>query len=108
MYLLVEKDISNFLNYYSEIVELMFSYDFLTFNTRDEENDILAICFYTTLLTSVWAWAFMLGVTLWPLFKWMESVLDTQKSPVGVIMTIGGVPFSLMIVASGYLNLLFT
>ena len=108
VYLLGDKDLSIFLNNYSDIVRLMFSYDFLTFNTGYEPNDVLAICFYTTLLTSVWAWAFMLGATLWPLFKRMESVLDTQKSPVGVIMTIGGVPFSILIVVSGYLNLLIS
>ena len=99
-------NLSSFLDVYTRIVIQMFSLDFLAFNI-DKEYVFFAICFYTTLLTSVWAWAFMLGATLWPLCKRMESVLDTQKFPVGVIMTIGGIPLSLIIVVFGYLDILF-
>ena len=73
-----------------------------------EPNDFLSIFFYTTLFASLWAWVFMLGTKLCPLFVWLAGdVLDIDSHPVGAAMTIGGVFFGLMIIISGYVWRLF-
>ena len=53
-------------------------------------GDIIGIFLYTTLLTSIWVWVFMLGISLWPLLRRVMGWLDSDRQPVGVVMTLGG------------------
>ena len=74
----------------------------------DPENDFLSIFFYTTLFTSVWAWVFMLGIKLWPLFaRMLRETLNVNQYPVGSAMTIGGIFIGLVISFVGYVWKLF-
>ena len=66
------------------------------------------IFFYTTFLTSIWVWVFMLGIKLWPLFAWLEgTLLNVKKHPVGVAVTIGGVAIGAAITPVGVVMSLF-
>ena len=61
----------------------------LIFINLDMSIDPFSIFFYTTLFTSVWVWVFMLGVTLWPLLKWILGKLNVNKYPVLVTTVVG-------------------
>ena len=65
------------------------------------------IFFYTTFFTSIWVWLFMLGIKVWPLFAWLEgTILDADKHPLGVAMTIAGIACGIVIIPVGYILLL--
>ena len=70
-------------------------------------SDFLAICLYTSLLTSVWVWTFSLGLILWPTIGGLASCFNTQYRPVGAAMTIGGILFGLLVMAGAYARILF-
>ena len=57
---------------------------------QDEFWNIFGIFLYTTFFTSIWVWAFQIGLTLWPILKWLRKLLDVDEYPVGSAMTIGG------------------
>ena len=94
-------DMADFGDMVSEIFDGVF-FRGLTFSHDDPIFDIFGIFFYTTLFTSVWLWVFVVGLALWPPFKWLRRTLNAEESPVGVAMTIGGVVLGLVITAIGY------
>ena len=55
--------------------------------------DLLSVYFYTALSTSIWVWMFFLGIKLWPSLSRVGRLLDVDRAPVGVAMTIGGLFF---------------
>ena len=63
----------------------------LTFSNTDETVDFFVIFFYTTLFTSIWVWVFMLGITLWPLLRWIHRATKVDTYPVLVATAVGGV-----------------
>ena len=64
----------------------------LTFSNEDMTLDLFGIFFYTTLFTSVWVWEFMLGITLWPLLRWIHGLtVIVDKYPVSVTTVVGGI-----------------
>ncbi len=69
----------------------------LTFSHDDEFMDPFALFFHTSLFTSVWAWALMLGGILWSL-TFGSRVLERrgfnalyEKAPVTCILIYGAV-----------------
>ena len=52
-------------------------------------SDILIIYFYTALFTSVWLWIFLIGIKVWPLYRWLSGILDIDNIPVGSTMVVG-------------------
>ena len=71
------------------------------------KGDILSLCFYTTLFSSLWAWAFALGLFFWPALGRASGVLDTRRHPVGVAMTIGGAFLGILAATVEYARILF-
>ena len=59
--------------------------------------DILAIFFFTTLLTSIWVWIFIMGVSFWPLLTSIRSVLRVRKYPIGSATMIGSVALCILV-----------
>ena len=70
------------------------------------QYDVLGIIFYTTLMTSIWVWVFLIGLGLWRWLKFLRNVLDVHKHPLGSIMTLGAVPISFFVAAVGYVRML--
>ena len=64
--------------------------------------DLISVYFYTALSTSIWAWLFFLGIKLWPSLSWVGKLLDVDRAPVGVAMTIGGLFSGLAITLATY------
>lgn len=75
----------------------------LAFSGYSNYPDIFALCFYTTLFTSVWVYAFMLGNIFWPMFSVLRDFLNIEKYPVGASMTIGGAILGTTVMLSSYL-----
>ena len=74
----------------------------------NKPGSFYGIFFYTTFLTSIWVWVFMLGIKLWPLFAWLEgTVLNVRKHPVGVAMTIAGLAIGAVMTPVGVVMSLF-
>ena len=82
--------------------DFFFGYQFIF--PRDNSNDVFAICFYSTLFTSVWVWSCVLGRMVWPLFDWLRNFIDTEKYPIGVCMTMGGICLGTVTAIIGYLS----
>lgn len=72
------------------------------FFSSTEPTDLFAIFFYTTFFTSVWLWAFILGIKLGSLRAWLGYKPDVDKYPVASAMLIGGVLSGLLITVVGY------
>ena len=49
----------------------------ITFSHSDPSFDPITIFFYTTLFTSIWAWAFMCGSICWPVYNWLRNLLGS-------------------------------
>ena len=64
--------------------------------------DLISIYFYTALSPSIFAWLFFLGIKLWPSLSWVGRLLDVDRAPVGVAMTIGGLFIGLVITLLAY------
>ena len=70
--------------------------------------DYFAICFYTTMFTSVWVWIFLVGIRCWPLFVGLtRNVIDVDRHPVGAAMTIGGMVGGMAIASLMYIGRIF-
>lgn len=64
--------------------------------------DLFSVYFYTALSTSIWVWMFFLGIKLWPSLSRVGRLLDVDRAPVGVAMTIGGLFFGFAITLATY------
>ena len=85
-----------FMSLLREIGALLFGVFFeggLIFSHSNVTTDPFALFFYTSLVTSVWVWGFMLGVIAWsvfgPLLPRVLGVLYT-RNPVTCVMAISG------------------
>ena len=52
-------------------------------------HDLIFILLCTTMLTSIWLWTFVIGVLLWPMFKWLNHFIKVENYPMGTAMIIG-------------------
>jgi len=98
---------SQFRDGYSTAIEITFGFEILFFDDGYDWFYLYILLFFiffcTTLLTSVWVWAVMLGGWLWPLATRSLAVLNIKKWPVAASMTIGGFVFGLVYFSSGLL-----
>ena len=63
----------------------------MTFSHPEEiVFDFFSIFFFTTLITSVWVWVFMLGITLWPLLRRIYRRGNVEH-PALLSVVVGGV-----------------
>ena len=62
-------------------------------------NDIVFLILFTTMLTSIWLWVFVVGMLLWStlgsihrvvIFGWVYRLLNVEKYPVSIAMALGG------------------
>ena len=72
------------------------------FEHARSQFDVVGIIFYTTLMTSIWVWVFLMGLGLWRGLKILRNILDVNKHPLGSIMTLGAIPIAFMITGAGY------
>ena len=61
-------------------------------------NNVLGVFFVTTMFTSIWAWAYVIGARLWPFLTFLRKAFDCEKHPVGAAMTIGGMVVGAVVV----------
>ena len=71
-------------------IELFFRGGLIFSCSAEIITDPFSIFFFTTLLTSVWVWIFMLGNTLWPLLRKIHHKGNVEEYPVLVSMVVGG------------------
>ena len=66
-------------------------------------NDIVFLILFTTMLTSIWLWVFVVGIWLWSTlgsihrvvaFGWIHRLLNVEKYPVSIAMALGGLPLA--------------
>lgn len=57
----------------------------------DEETRVFGVFFLSTLFTSVWVWAYMIGIFLLPVLSFLKKLFNIDVYPVGAAMTIGAV-----------------
>ena len=57
----------------------------------NESTRVYGVLFLSTLFTSVWVWAYLTGIFLWPVLTFLKGLFNVEKYPVGTAMTIGGV-----------------
>ena len=74
----------------------------ILFANNEPQFDLLCVMFYTTLVTSIWVWAFLIGMGLWRGLKFVRKILDAKKHPLGTLMTLGAVPIALSVAVAGY------
>lgn len=72
----------------SIVQDVLFSYGWIFLS--DDEYNLFGVFFVTTFFTSVWIWAFLIGVNLWPYIIWLVRAQDPKAHPFRVVMTIGG------------------
>ena len=65
----------------------------------NEDTRVFGVLFFSTLFTSVWVWAYLIGIFLWPMLTFLKRLFNVEKYPVGAAMTIGGV-FVALVTAS--------
>ena len=87
---------------HGDLLNDMFTGGILTFSGYSNFPDMFGLCFYTTLFTSVWVYAFMLGNTFWPVFVLLRDNLNIRQYPVGASMTIGGMILGAIVVFLGF------
>ena len=87
------------------VQEVFFSYGWIFLD--DSGLNFFGVFFITTFFTSIWIWAFLLGVSLWPFIIWLKSAQDPKAHPYRVVMTIGGVCIGLAVALSQYFIMLW-
>ncbi len=83
-----------------ETFSLLFSDCGIFLSGPDRYGTVLGIFLYTTFLTSVWVWAFLIGVSLLPILK-LWKIFNVKKYPVGAAISIGGAVLGLSIIVIG-------
>ena len=68
----------------------------LVFFDQDNLMNLFGVFFITTLLTSIWIWAYYIAFVLWPQFVSLERFFNGDKYPVGAAMAICGLVLGLM------------
>lgn len=78
----------------------------LVFSHSNPINDLYSVCFYTTLFTSIWVWAFSIGLVLFRALVILAAVFDARQNPIGTAMTIGGAILGMLITGVSYATML--
>lgn len=68
------------------------------------DSDIIAICFYAKLTTSIWVWVFVFGGWFWSALRRVIGILDVTKYPIGSAMSVGGFVFGTVVTLTGYIS----
>ena len=70
----------------------------MVFTDATTYNDIVFLILFTTMLTSIWLWVFVIGTLLWSTFAsihqwvtigWIHRFLNVEKYPVSIAMALG-------------------
>ena len=78
----------------------------MVFTDATVYSDIIFLILFTTMLTSIWLWVFVVGILLWTTlgsahkavaFGWINRLLNVEKYPVSVAMALGGLPLAPLI-----------
>lgn len=83
------------------IVEIVLSGAWLFASTDLPEMDAFGVLYLTTLTTSIWIWAYMIGSQLWPVVLIVANMFEVERKPIGYAMTMGGVVLGFLVAAIG-------
>ncbi len=61
------------------------------------------VLYLTTLTTSIWVWAYMIGSLLWPAVLLLANVIEVERKPIGFAMAVGGVVLGFLVVIIGWI-----
>ena len=86
----------HFLSLTGEVFSELLQNGGLTFSNPDNFGNFFGILLYTTLVTSVWIWAFLVGIIILPIFFRLWNVFKVKENPVGAAMCTGGVAIGLL------------
>ena len=74
---------------------------FLSADTLYE--NFLGLFFLTTFFTSIWTWAFLSGVVIFPMLRRLWDVINVENYPIGAVFTVGGMVLGVATTIGGYL-----